>query len=170
MEGEALIRTTYSDATHTRNLLVQRRNKNRRPRTRRADFLTLTHSKRTYKRNVQIRRRNASRKAATHCSNGVAVKATNKVHCLTPHLFSQSLTAQALFTLKMRRTKTQTTIPCECLLGGCALCAQVEKFERRYGRDALNNTSCECVVAKANEADCLANAEVQTREEGGSFN
>ena len=41
--------------------------------------------------------------------------------------------------------------------------------ERRYGRDALNNTSCECVVAKANEADCLANAEVQTREEGGSL-
>ena len=51
----------------------------------------------------------------------------------------------------------------------CALCAQAEKFERRYGRDALNNTSCECVVAKANEADCLANAEVQTREEGGNF-
>ena len=41
--------------------------------------------------------------------------------------------------------------------------------ERRYGRDALNNTSGECVVAEANEADCLANAEVQTREEGGSF-
>ena len=41
------------------------------------------------------------------------------------------------------------------------------KGERRYGRDALSNTSCECVVAKANEADCLANAEVQTREEGG---
>ena len=33
-------------------------------------------------------------------------------------------------------------------------------FEQ-YGRDALNNTSSECVVAKANEADCLANAEVQ---------
>ena len=31
---------------------------------------------------------------------------------------------------------------------------------------ALNNTSCECVVAKANEADCFAYAEVQTREEG----
>ena len=42
--------------------------------------------------------------------------------------------------------------------------------ERRYGRDALNNTSCECVVAKANEADCLANAEVQTREKGGDCN
>ena len=41
--------------------------------------------------------------------------------------------------------------------------------ERRYGRDALNNTSCECVVAKANEADCFANAEVQTREEGGKL-
>jgi len=68
------------------------------------------------------------------------------------------------------RVKTQTAIPCECLLGGCALCAQVEKFERRYGRDALNNTSGECVVAKANEADCLANAEVQTREERGNFN
>ncbi len=38
------------------------------------------------------------------------------------------------------------------------------KFERRYGRDALNNTSCECVVAKANEADCLANAEAQLRK------
>ena len=38
------------------------------------------------------------------------------------------------------------------------------------GRDALNNTSSECVVAKANEADCFANAEVQTHEEGGSYN
>ena len=26
----------------------------------------------------------------------------------------------------------------------------------RYGRDALSNTSSECVVAKANEADCGA--------------
>ena len=34
---------------------------------------------------------------------------------------------------------------------------------------ALSNTSCECVVAKANEADCFANAEVQTREEGGKL-
>ena len=33
---------------------------------------------------------------------------------------------------------------------------------------ALSNTYCECVVAKANEADCLANAKVQTREEGGA--
>ena len=44
--------------------------------------------------------------------------------------------------------------------------------ERRYGRDALSNTSCECVVAKANEADCLANAEVEKpeRERGGRSN
>ena len=28
--------------------------------------------------------------------------------------------------------------------------------ERRYGRDALSNTSCECVVIKANKADCGA--------------
>ena len=41
--------------------------------------------------------------------------------------------------------------------------------ERRCGRDALSNTSGECVVAKANEVDCFANAEVQTREEGGKF-
>ena len=34
---------------------------------------------------------------------------------------------------------------------------------------ALSNTSSECVVAKANEADCIANAEVQTREEWGHF-
>ena len=66
------------------------------------------------------------------------------------------------------RIKIQTTVSQNYLLGGCALCAQTENL-RRCGRDALNNTSCECVVAKANEADCLANAEVQTREEGGSF-
>ena len=38
------------------------------------------------------------------------------------------------------------------------------------GRDALSNTSCECVVAKANEADCFANAEVEKpeRERGGT--
>ena len=50
----------------------------------------------------------------------------------------------------------------------CNLLENWRKFEQ-YGRDALNNTFGECVVAKANEADCLANAEVQTREEGGSF-
>ena len=38
-------------------------------------------------------------------------------HCREPRLSSQSLTAQALFTLKKRWTKTQTAIPCECLLG-----------------------------------------------------
>ena len=67
------------------------------------------------------------------------------------------------------RIKIQTTVSQNYLLGGCALCAQAEKFEA-VGRDALNNTSCECVVAKANEADCFANAEVQTREEGGHCN
>ena len=44
------------------------------------------------------------------------------------------------------------------------------KWERRCGRDALSNTSCESVVAKTNEADCSANAEVQTREERGNCN
>ena len=65
--------------------------------------------------------------AASHCSNGVAVKAKNEVYCLAPHFFSQSLTAQALFTLKIRRTRTQIAIPRECLLGECALCAQAVK-------------------------------------------
>ena len=45
------------------------------------------------------------------------MKATNEVYCLAPHLFSQSLTAQALFALKIRGVKTQTAIPRECLLG-----------------------------------------------------
>ena len=49
------------------------------------------------------------------------------------------------------------------------LCTQADMFEQ-YGRDALNNTFGECVVAKANEADCFANAEVQTPEERGNFN
>ena len=34
-------------------------------------------------------------------------------------------TAQPLFALKIRRTKSQTAIPRECLLGGCVLCTQV---------------------------------------------
>ena len=39
-------------------------------------------------------------------------------------------------------------------------------------RDALSNTSGECVVAKANEADCFANAEVEKpeREREGTSN
>ena len=88
---------------------------------------TKSYSRSTYKRNLPIRRRNTSRKAASHCSNGVAMKAKNEVYCLTPHLFLQSLTAQALFTLKRRRAKTQTTIPCECLLGEGVLCTQAVK-------------------------------------------
>ena len=43
----------------------------------------------------------------------------------------------------------------------CNLVENWRKFEQ-YGRDALNNTFGECVVAKANEADCFANAEVQS--------
>ena len=35
--------------------------------------------------------------------------------------------------------------------------------------EALNNTYCECVVAKANKTDYFENAEVQTREEGGKL-
>ena len=63
------------------------------------------------------------------------------------------------------RIKIQTTVSQNYLLGEAHF-VRKRKNLRRYGRDALNNTSCECVVAKANEADCLANAEVQTREEG----
>ena len=47
------------------------------------------------------------------------------------------------------------------MLGECVLRTQADMFEQ-YGRDALNNTFGECVVAKANEADCFANAEVQS--------
>ena len=118
----------YSKTTRARNLPVRRRNKTAVRPPCRADFLTNTRSSRTYKRNVPIRRRNTSRKAASHCSNGVAVKATNKVFCLTPHLFSQSLTAQALFTLKIRRARTQIAIPCECLIGEGAPCTQADKY------------------------------------------
>ena len=54
--------------------------------------------------------------------------ATDKfVYCQEPRLFVTLLTAQALFTLKMRRTKTQAAIPCECLLGDCVLRTQADK-------------------------------------------
>ena len=55
--------------------------------------------------------------AASHCSNGVAVKATNKVYCLTPHLFSQSLTAQRIFAIKTRRINNQAAVSQDYLLG-----------------------------------------------------
>ena len=39
-----------------------------------------------------------------------------------------------------------------------------------YGRDALNDTFGECVVAKANEADCGAQTpKSKHREEGGKL-
>ena len=39
-----------------------------------------------------------------------------------------------------------------------------------YGRDALNDTFGECVVAKANEADCGAQtSKFKHREEGGKL-
>ena len=42
--------------------------------------------------------------------------------------------------------------------------------ERRCGRDALSNTSSECVVAKANEADCGAQTPKSKHvRKGGSF-
>ena len=59
---------TYSKPTLTRNVPIRRRDKNRRPRTCRADFLTLTHSKRSYTTTLPIRRRNTSRKAARKAS------------------------------------------------------------------------------------------------------
>ena len=43
--------------------------------------------------------------------------------------------------------------------------------ERRYGRYALSNTFGECVVAKANEADCGAQTQKSKHvRKGGSFN
>ena len=59
------------------------------------------------------------------------------------------------------RIKIQATVSPNYLLGKSVLRTQADVFEQ-YGRDALNNTSSECVVAKANEADCFANAEVQS--------
>ena len=37
------------------------------------------------------------------------------------------------------------------------------------GMGSVKQHICECVVAKANKADCFANAEDQTREEGGKL-
>ncbi len=74
-------------------------------------------------------------------SNGVAVEATNEVYCLTPHLFSQSLTAQALFALKIRGVKTQTAIPCECLLGEGVLCTQADN-SNGVAVEATNEVYC----------------------------
>ena len=52
-----------------------------------------------------------------NCSNGAEATATRG--CVLPRasLVLTITTAQPLFTLKTRGTKTQTPIPCECLLG-----------------------------------------------------
>ena len=42
-------------------------------------------------------------------------------------VLSTSLTAQVLFALKIRRTRTQIAIPCECLLGEVVRCTQADK-------------------------------------------
>ena len=52
-----------------------------------------------------------------HCSNGVAVEATNRNYCLAPHLFSQSLPRRKFVLSVQTRTRTQTAIPPNYLLG-----------------------------------------------------
>ena len=76
-------------------------------------------------------------------------------------MFSQSLTAQKICAISQTLIKIQATVSPNFLLGDGVLRTQADVFEQ-YGRDALNNTFGECVVAKANEADCFANAEVQS--------
>ena len=96
------------------------------------------------------------------------MEATNGSLLLNIALVLAISTAQRIFAIKIRWTKIHAAISQDYLLGAAHF-VRKRKNLRRCGRDALNNTSCECVVAKANESDCLANAEVQTREEGGKF-
>ena len=56
-------------------------------------------------------------------------------------MLSQSLTAQALFALKIRRTRTQIAIPRERLLGEGVLCTQADKCS--LVRSVLINGMCD---------------------------
>ena len=118
---------TYSKPTLTRNVPIRKRDKNRRPPSLQSGLLNAqsfeaflcyypTHSKTEHEpqggEQLLKRRCDESKKRSL---------------LLSPHLFSQSLTAQALFALKIRRIKTQTAIPCECLLGEGVLCTQAVK-------------------------------------------
>ena len=74
------------------------------------------------------------------CSNGVAVEATNRIYCLAPHLFSQSLTAQRIFAIKTRRVKNQAAVSQDYLLGEGVLRTQADK--RTLIRSVLINGMC----------------------------
>ena len=68
--------------------------------------------------------------------------ATDKlVYCQESRLFVTLLTAQALFTLKIRRARTQIAISCECLLGEGVLRTQAVK--RSLIRSLLINGMCQ---------------------------
>ena len=161
-------------------MLIRRRDKNRRPRTCRADFLTFTCSKRSYTTTLPVRRRNTSRKAARKASVEARrlVPSDCAVWVRSWHTkdggtaFSRFVLPTARLPFVARNELAIATKSIASVLPHAKrtpwVPSKYAEGERRCGRDALNNTSCECVVAKANEADCLANAEVQTREEGGS--
>ena len=82
--------------------------------------------------------------------------------------------------LRSSHTKRSGIIREMSLLCACRVCPPAERFRgfpqtkcrggTEYGRDALNDTFGECVVAKANEADCGAQTpKSKHREEGGKL-
>ena len=62
------------------------------------------------------------------------------------------------------RTRTPATVAPNYLLGG-SRAGHPHPIRMNGGMGSVKQH-----IAKANEADCLANAEVQTREEGGHCN
>ena len=136
------------------------------------------YSKRSYTRTVPIRRRNWSRKATTAASTELdgLVRECVAFCCAAAtqakwHGFQPIYIANTPYAVRcLQRTSDCYEVNRVSVSPrGANAVGSLSRGERRYGRDALSNTSCECVVAKANEADCFANAEVQTCEEGGKL-
>ena len=81
----------------------------RRPRTRRADYLTHTYSRRSYTRYVFIRRRNPSRNGGEPIAQAShRQKQQAFAYCLVPRLLSQSLTAQSIHAISSSRDKNSS--------------------------------------------------------------
>ena len=124
---------------------------------------------RTYIRYLPFRRWNSSRKAASQGSAELdeQYKRLRRVdgHCLAHkarwHGFQPICIAESLSAVRCSQRTSDcyevnrvSVVPRYAVDVGSP--KQSAEGERRYGRDALNNPSGGRVVAKANEADCVA--------------
>ena len=89
----------------------------------------------------------------------------NLACCRKPNLFFALLTAQRIFAIKTRRTKTPATISQDYLLGGCAFGASGILFIAE-----ATATRKSCVLPRAKLVFCFANRAPLLKRHYGEIN